>query len=299
MNRLQTLVLCAALVLTGVGGAEAKDPPPPGGYARYLDRPGTAHHPAYSNKKLWPESLQTDKSHYAKQQWAEAPLLVWAHPGRDANRRTDLDPLDPDNWIDAATGRPGGKLPDEGTDVLLPAAERAYLIDWSKPGHGHEAARFAARHVTVEANAGIKATYRKVCGNLWVKEGGVFGPGGHSTIIAGGRHTFFRHHGYSGQYFTFNKDRPELSVEFVGVARALDEWKLYCGTVIIAPDAVMLPGRNAEPFIEKKGTLVLLDGAYWGKWLVEWHQARTWSCAAGRCRRGCRSGRCGGTAPSP
>jgi len=44
-----------------------------------------------------------------------------------------------------------------------------------------------------------------------------------------------------------------------------DEFRIYGGTMVVAADSEMHPGRNATPIIEKGCTLALMDGAWHGK----------------------------------
>jgi hypothetical protein len=137
------------------------------------------------------------------------------------------------------------------------------------------------RHVTVEAGAGFigggDGRGRTIYGNVWIKRGGAMYAQG-ATKLVGSRHTFFRNdnlaepeegHGRDGrrcsQYFTFNKE-DDASVEFRGCVTVSDEFRVYRGTVIVGRDSQLRPGRHAAPRIYAEGTLVLLDGAFFGKW---------------------------------
>jgi hypothetical protein len=41
--------------------------------------------------------------------------------------------------------------------------------------------------------------------------------------------------------------------------------------MILAPDSKFEPGRNSTPFVDDGARLILLDGAYFGKWLNDMH----------------------------
>jgi hypothetical protein len=236
-----------------------------------------AHDPHFENKRLWP---LTGKEYFLAQEWPEARLLVWAHPGKDAGQKRDLDGLDPRNWIDAGTGRPAESLPDETTDVLLPTAPRKYTVNWRHPGHGHRPTRLTCRHLTIEPNAfgkfGGDGQGMHFHGNIWVKRGGNLYCQGSCNIL-GPRHTFFRNdnlavelHGQdwemiqSGQYFGFGKESNDATVEFLGHVGTKDEFKVYKGTVIVGIDTRLQPGYGCHPFI-RGGRLALMDGAVWEK----------------------------------
>jgi hypothetical protein len=267
----------------GVGEESLADLAARSWWAKAVDAPGykevTAHRPQFENKQLWPRL--TGKEAFLKEQWPEARVLVWANPGQSGRwhpRRIGLDPTDPRNWLE--NGKPCSRLVlDENTDLVLPASDAEYTVGFRK-----SPVREVMRHLTVEAGAGFigggDGRGRQIYGNVWIKKGGQLHVQG-STSLLGGRHTFYRNDNYGAgcsQYFSFSKDTPEASVEFLGYAATSDEWKLYRGTVIIGPHSIMQPGRAAEPFIKPEGTLVLLDGAFWGKWCNEWMSSMDLVC---------------------
>jgi len=117
-------------------------------------------------------------------------------------------------------------------------------------------------------------------GNLWIKRGGRMSNHGAANFVGPG-HVFLRNdntgrlnvYAYREdpgtgitQYFAFNKDRPDASVEILGHSRAGDEFRVHGGTVIVGVDSVIQPGRNAVPFVSAQATLALMDGARFGKW---------------------------------
>ncbi len=254
-------------------------------YGAAAEAPGyaaaSAHKPAFDNKAIWPKL--SGKEFYLASKWPAAKMLIWAKPGQSGRfgQRGELDPTQPENWIDAATGKPPAQVVlDENTDLHFPAAEKVYSV-----GFRHSPIREVCRHLTVENNAafigGGDGVGRQIYGNVWVKRGGkIYAQG--STTLQGAEHTFFRNDNDTGdrtmcsQYFTFN---TPASVEYLGHVSVLDEFRLKSGTVIVAPDSILQPGRSAEPSIAASTTLVLLDGAYFGKWTNEFHRAVDLNCS--------------------
>lgn len=237
----------------------------------------TAASPNFDNRAIWP--TLTGKEAFITETWpAPARTLVWARPGMSGNfgKNGELNPADPGSWIDLSTGKPPERvILDEETDLVLPASPTAYGVGFRGSG-----LRETFRHITVENNArfggGGDGAGRRVFGNVWVKRGGSIYCQG-STTFQGDRHTFFRNDNERGeatmcsQYFTF--DLGERTIEFMGMTSVLDEFNVMTGTVIVGIDSVLQPGRSAEPKIEPAGALVLLDGAYFGKWINEFHRA--------------------------
>jgi hypothetical protein len=232
----------------------------------------TAWQPRFDDKALWPQL--TGKEKFLKEQWPKGRMYIWAHPGEDGfwhPRRSKIDPTDPASWIDAATGKPATKLIlDEHTDLLFPASDEHYRVGFRSTN-----IRERLRHLTVQPGAafvgGGDGAGRTIHGNVWVKKGGAIYAQG-CTAFVGDKHTFVRNdniNGQGSQYFNFKKPKG-VSVEFLGHITTSDEWQHYGGTVIVSPDSVMQPGRAATPRISAGATLVLLDGAYWGKWCNEW-----------------------------
>lgn len=236
----------------------------------------SAHDPKYGDKQLWP--ALSGKEYFLKQQWPKGRLYVWAKPGQSglAGQRNNLDPTDPANWLE--DGKPATKLVfDENADLVLPSSTNSYVV-----GLRGSSMREVFRHVTVEPGAGFigggDGVGRQIYGNVWVKRGGKMYAQG-ATHFLGGGHTFFRadndvsmnrgKNGYTmySQYFQFSKGE-QTSVEFFGHVTLLDEF--FCNSmVIVSQDSWLQPGRAASPAIRKTGTLVLMDGAFWGKWLNE------------------------------
>ncbi len=241
------------------------------------DAPGyadaTVHEPHFDDRRLWPVSA---KAKFLAETWPTARLLVWAHPGEsggDRDPRAKHQVFDLDNWIEAATGKPPTKLLDEKTDVLLPASDTPYMVHYRKRGEEHFP--FTIRHLTVESGAYWRTSGVGVLGNVWIKRGGRVANHG-SLKFLGPKDTFCRNDNGDpstpqrgdaegiGQYITFTK--PGASCEFLGAFATSDEFRVLEGTFIIGRDSRVQPGRNATPMISHGATLVLLDGAAFGKW---------------------------------
>lgn len=244
--------------------------------------PGT-HAPDYENQQLWPNL--SGEEYFLDEQWPEARLLVWRHPGtsdsgRQAQRRDeaqgDLDPMDPANWL-VDGERPATEPPDENTDLYFPDADRIYYVGGVWGPH------LKARHVTVGRNAvvGVKPLH----GNLWIRRGGrfsVIGYGRDAFRIVGTKHTFFRndnganlgdHRNEMDQagttvalWMLIEKTRGG-SVEFLGTTGVSDELKLNSGTTIVGPGSALLGGSAAKSIqvIGPDAELVLTSGATFQK----------------------------------
>jgi hypothetical protein len=196
---------------------------------------------------------------YMKETWPEARLLVWAHPGEGGQR--GFDALDPKNWLEG--GRPASSPPDKDTDIVLPDADAYYST---------ARAVITCRHVTIGRNARLLTKGRTVYGNTWIRSGGESRNGGNLSF-KGGRHTFIRNDNPDkamvSQYVVH--DKPGASCEFIGRITTMDEFKIFNGTLVVAPDSRVEPGRNAMPVIGPSGTLALMDGAHFGKWINQFN----------------------------
>jgi hypothetical protein len=244
----------------------------------------SAHAPRFEDKKLWPNL--TGKEYFTSEKWPAATVLVWAHPGESGGgktRATKHDPFDPANWIDEASGKPATSLPDGGVDVVLPPASEPYVVSWSVKGKEHNP--MDVRHLTVGRNAGWSSSGLNIYGNLWVMEGAKFSNHG-ATTPKGSRHTFLRddrpHEESKGengekvgdamkdrpflsQYLKFEKENA--SCEMLGKFSFTDEFNISKGMLIIGPGSIVMPGRNATPWVGEGASLVLLSGSRFGKWL--------------------------------
>ncbi len=106
----------------------------------------TAHNPQFNSKKAWPDLVGDE--YFLKEKWPKARVLLWAHAGKSFGRSDPRpDPLDPNSWIDAATGKPADAMPDMDTDIILPDADKPYKVVFKG------ARRRAFRPLTVGRNA--------------------------------------------------------------------------------------------------------------------------------------------------
>ena len=192
---------------------------------------------------------------YKKEVWPQAKLLVWANPGQGGNFR------DAKNWK-------GGSAPNKNTDILLPAADKPYIVHASRGSF--------CRHCTIEKNAAIIGKHGggpfTVWGNCWVKEGGRV----HFVDVVGPKHTFFRLDGGEFGKFRFTpsglsdpwNQTPSShihhkmqvtkfaggSVEFMGNVAIGDEFYLSRGKMIVS-------GEFRYNAAAGKGTFEIFDGA--------------------------------------
>jgi hypothetical protein len=252
----------------------------------YWDKPlkasgyadATAAAPQFDKKELWPQL--TGKEAFPKTEWpAPARVVSWEHPGKNGDKK-GLNPFDLTSWL--VDGKPAEdavehieELFGPDVDVVFPADSKSYRVDIRESSHGVKGLRNQQyRHITVGENALFKGggdgVGRKVYGNIWVKRGGrLYGQG--SMSFEGAQDVFVRNDngwktggGQLSQYFRFNKS--DASVEFFGDVQVLDELFVTSGTVIVGVNSRLRGGRNADPVIEKGGTLAILDGGIYGKW---------------------------------
>jgi len=253
----------------------------------------TAHNPQYKNKEAWPDLVGDE--YFLKQKWKKARLLIWAHPGKAQKRRVPkLDPKDPANWIDAATGKPADSVPDMNTDVIFPDSDTGYTVEDIKPRS------WFCRHLTVGRGATVKPTRGaslSLFGNLWIRPtGNLFV---YRTLMpTGSSDTFIRKDwpqdgklkklhdtgtptpfdraqprvspwGKQEIAFFFKHDKPEGSTEMLGYISNRDEFNNAAGDVIVGRGSRLMCGTAATFMISKAGRLVLLDGALAGKYANE------------------------------
>jgi len=247
----------------------------------------SSHDPQFTSAAFWPQL--TGKEYFLKSTWPKGKLLTWAKPGVSAGGRNQPDPLDPANWL--LDGKPCTELVfDEDTDVLLPASQTVYVVNFRDL---KQIPRQVHRHITVESGANFRGggdgIGRQIHGNLWVKRGGALSAQGASQWV-GNRHTFVRNDNQAllkpwalnwdptnhdmpksvsrfmfSQYFAFSKAN-QASTEFFGQIITLDEFQVTNCPVIVAANSMLLPGRNAEPWVRGGGTIALMDGAFFGAW---------------------------------
>ncbi len=220
--------------------------------------------PLYEDATLWP-LLEKNEAYY-NETWPKARLLIWAQPGENGD------------WHAAASwtedGKPATKGPDKDTDVLLPAAEKKYLV-------GNPPGIIECRHITLEKGAAIMGGDSRsfdLYGNAWVKIGANLNI--NLTIPRGAKQTFLRNDhplirnamghpcggegNVDGHYIGVNKE-PTGSVEYLGVHHALDKLFLHSGTTIVGPDSCLISGGWNRPVVEPAATLILMSGAYTGQ----------------------------------
>ena len=253
-----------------------------------------AHNPQYDNKEVWP-TLAGDE-YFTKQKWPKARLLIWAHPGENPSRDNPRDPMDPANWIDAATGKPADALPDMDTDVILPDSDKKYSVIV----RGNKV-NLACRHLTVGRGANYQPAGGRemsISGNIWVRPNATLHI--YRTLhMVGNSHTFirrdwpgdgvlkkmhetgaatpaapdvhphrdnpWRHGGKHGGLCHFSThDKPEGSTEIVGFVRFNDEFNIRYGTFIVGRDSRFLGGFAATKDIRKGAKFALMDGAMTG-----------------------------------
>lgn len=247
----------------------------------------TAHDPRFADRALWPGL--SGREPCVAQAWPKGRLLVWARPGQSGSvggkgRGELLDSTDPANWLE--DGKPATALWDEGCDLLLPAAETAYVVNL------RDCKQQTYRHLTIGRNArlagGGDGIGRQIAGNVWIKRGGETANQG-ATVFIGRVHGFFRNDNGDGrklktdrdppfsqpkqlkgtagvsQYFAFN--RPGGGVEFLGQVWVGDEFMGNAGEIAVGVDSIVQPGRACRPYLRADCRLVLRDGAYWGKWM--------------------------------
>lgn len=250
----------------------------------FVDSGPSAHQPQFENGVVWGDL--DGKESFTKEQWPETRLLVWAHYDKGEAKGSVHDDRDAANWINARTGEPAESPPDVDTDVLLPDAGEAYMVMPNKKRHG-----FRCRHLTIGRNASLGSAGLSVSGNIWIRPGGRIS--NHGTLTADGdKHTFLRAEAEPGkeitskpprfdfdhwrqyvdglkmisQYFTLSKE-GDASVEIRGKVNTLDEFKVLKGTLIIGPGSIACTGRNATPLVGEEGTIAILSGAHFHKWV--------------------------------
>jgi hypothetical protein len=276
---LRFITCCAVLLVAGSASAQVdwKKAREAAGYAQ-----ATADAPQFDNKALWP-NVEGSES-FVQQKWEKKNVYTWANPGKSGGGS------EAKNWLDE-TGRQPEKITfGPETDIVLPPAEKAYSVDFKSLGSGQ-----VFRHVTVGRNAlfsaGGDGKGRTIHGNLWIKHGGSsYGNG--ALRFAGSRHSFARNDNlfwkdggigekdaahkdpeFRGtmisQYITNMKDAGS-SIEYHGQIRVLDEFSVTSGTLIVGPDTLVQPGRNAYPKVSKGAVLAIMDGGRFSKWINEW-----------------------------
>jgi len=256
----------------------------------------TANNPQYQNKEAWP--MLVGDEYFTKQKWEEGRTYIWnveksIEATESSRRRRGPDATDPNNWIDAATGKPATELPDMNTDLILPDSETPY-----NAALGDEDGNGAfCRHVTIGRGAmfsssGARHHRFRLFGNLWIRPGGSMRTGQGNLVFAGDKHTFLRYDwpedgvlkklhderavspykvngeiiktpwlaNCIGTYMVHDK-AEDVSTEVLGLARMADEVGIKSGTFIVGRDSRFVSTGPASVSINKGARVVLMDGA--------------------------------------
>jgi hypothetical protein len=281
----KTLLVLAAIIsiaLPATGRAAELD-------IKAITAKPTADNPHFKNKEAWP-NLAGDE-YFLKQKWEKKRVLIWGHPGKKSSRSgPKIDPKDPVNWIDAATGKPAESIPDMDTDIIVPDADKPYRVDMGMKS-------FACRHLTIGTNAAFSVEGGgnvSIFGNLWVWDNGMLTSWRNMTFT-GSRDTFFRQDwpedgelkkmhderlitpfdpkskrprwmqdGRKDRSFTtyMVHDKPSgKSTEVIGYARSLDEVGIKSGTFIIGRDSRFVSMGPSAVTVNKGAKVVMMDGA--------------------------------------
>jgi len=267
----------------------------------------TADNPQYDDKEAWP--MLVGDEYFPKQEWPKTRVLIWGHPGKVQERGgPKIDPMDPANWIDAATGKPADAIPDMDTDVILPDADQPYAVAM---GVQH----LACRHLTIGRNAAFSVEGGgnfSIFGNLWVRNKGTL-TSWRNTTFAGNLDTFLRQDWpedgklkqmhderlvtpYGPQaknpwmedgrkarsvatYMVHDK-APDKSTEVIGYVRILDEVGIKSGTFIVGRDSRFLSMGPATVAVANGAKLILMDGAQCSHGMNQF-PCRDWSVSGG------------------
>jgi len=251
----------------------------------------TADNPRFDNKDAWP--MLVGDEYFTKQKWDTARVLIWGHPDMVQRRGgPKIDPKDPANWIDAATGRPADAIPDMDTDIIMPDADTPYTVAMGIQN-------FACRHLTIGRNANFSVESGgnfSIFGNLWVRNEGML-TSWRNTTFAGGGDTFLRQDWpadgklkkmhderlvapYDPQakeeqnpwqddgrksrsvatYLVHDKT-PDKSTEVIGYVRITDEVGIKSGTFIVGRDSRFVTTGPATVSVANDAKVILMDGA--------------------------------------
>jgi hypothetical protein len=248
----------------------------------------TADNPQFAEKKAW--GMLVGDEYFTKQKWKKARLLIWGHPGEKATRKSKIDPKDPANWIDAATGKAADSIPDMDTDIIIPDADKAYTVAMGMKN-------FACRHLTIGKNATFSVEGGgnfTVFGNMWNRHGGMLMTWRNLTF-AGGSDTFVRQdwpedgrlkkmhderlvapydpkektpfwmvdgrrHRSITTYLVHAKTAGK-STELVGYVRSLDEVGIKSGTLIVGRNSRFVSMGPSAVTVSKGAKVVMMDGA--------------------------------------
>jgi hypothetical protein len=216
-----------------------------------------AHNPCYDRKDLWPEDVQ--KTAYYKETWPKAPLYVWTVPGDKSGKGPATDPRDPANWL--VDGKRPSAPPGEDCDVLFPQGSGVRL---------QEDVRLSVRHLTVGEGVRVPKPLKiRPLGNVWIKPGGrveevaTFG-GPKNVFLRNDNRDWLSQGAGLANKIVFNKPIG-ASIEILGAVKAWDEIGFFCGTVIVGPDAALVPGNRSVQCVYPDARLVLMSGSSFHK----------------------------------
>lgn len=257
MNRILLALVTITLIATPAArsqSAASEIPPKDPWYLKSIQAPAyvtaTAHDPNYNNKELWPAEMQ--KAAFVKQPWPKTRVLVWAKPGGGETK----DGWEAKYWLE--NGKPTTEPFDEDTDLVFPDFPSGMYWVHLTEGRKYQPASF--RHLTVGRGAGIIGHF-SVGGNTWIRQGGMVR---YLDSTVGKQNTFLRNDNGDIQlvdHFHFKKV-PMASCELIGKYSSDDNWQIYSGLMILAPDSHISAGNRTDPEIHENAALALMSGAY-------------------------------------
>ena len=248
----------------------------------------TADNPQYNNKKAWP--MLVGDEYFTKQKWEKKRLLIWGYPGKVQKRGgPKIDPKDPANWIDAATGKAADAIPDMNTDIIIPDADKPYVVAMGVQN-------YACRHLTIGRNARFSVEGGgnfSIFGNVWVRNNGML-TSWRNTTFTGNLDTFLRQdwpedgnlkkmhderlvtpydpkaknpwmedgrRARSVATYMVHDKASGKSTEVIGYVRILDEVGIKSGSFIVGRDSRFISMGPATVAVAKGAKLILMDGA--------------------------------------
>ncbi len=271
MKRILLALVTTTLIATPAArsqSATAEIPPKDPWYLKSIQAPAyaaaTAHEPNYNNKELWPVEMQ--QAAFVKQAWPKTRVLVWAKPGGGETK----DGWEAKYWLE--NGKPATEPFDEDTDLVFPDFPSGMYWVHLTEGRKYQPASF--RHLTVGRGAGIVGHF-SVGGNTWIRQGGMVR---YLDSCVGKENTFLRNDNGDIQlvdHFHFKKG-PTASCELIGKYSSDDNWQIYSGLMILAPDSQISAGNRTDPEVHESAALALMSGSYftrrlncdWGKDLI-------------------------------
>ena len=235
---------------------------------------------------------------YAKETWAPPKrLLIWAKPGEGG------DFSKTESWLVYGEAPTGKAWWDDQTDVLVPSApgNQYKLLPGDHPELPEGRLSYTVRHIMVERHGFIQASGCTVFGNEWVHLGAKtnirFAHAWHGSRNTYARFDFLPVQPLGtdsgditferaldrakdkqrwktvmaidiGQYLSVTKD-ANASVELLGTFSSRDKFDAFKGMTILGPDCNFSNDTRNGMNVSPDATLVLLDGAMWGK-RVDW-----------------------------